>query len=396
MNSILIFWLFSVLLFEFCRSPLVKSDFFLKYPVQPINSPNFTIAASFQLESENKRARLLDTASAMTMICEIERYNRKKGKYPVNGLFNLMIWSLNSQRSYELWSIKQQKIAQNLYFDNDTSRTLGPVQNTPIGGLIQSSSTEEVNIAAEMLSRTLIPSISINSENSVPYMQPRIKENFGSTIISQVSPTILADNIFKVFDHFNWNLVAAVASTDIVGFFGQNAVQDLSRLYRNVTFACYSILNPIGTNVYESDIDRISSCVLSSNVVRAIIVWMDPTSAVIATRDILKKIGSIDNLVFIYPRMPEELALKLPISSIFFEISLDSNFVKDSFSCSEQAREKIIETLDKDLIDSTTKENGNCFITDPSLPICLEDRPKNDETPCSCVSDLVVRTYLTY
>jgi len=227
-------------------------------------------------------------------------------------------------------------------------------------------------------------------------MQPRIEENFGSTIISQVSPTILADNIFKVFHHFNWNLVAAVASTDIVGFFGQNAVQDLSRLYRNVTFACYSILNPIGTNVYESDINTISSCVLSSNVVRAIIVWMDPNSAVIATHDILKKIGSIDNLVFIYPRMQEELALKLPISSIFFEISLDSNSAKDSFSCSGQAREKIIEALGIDLVDNVTKNYGNCLITDPSLPICLEDRPKNDETPCSCVSDLVVRTYLTY
>jgi len=227
-------------------------------------------------------------------------------------------------------------------------------------------------------------------------MQPRVEENLGTTIISQVSPNILADNIFRVLDHFNWNLVAVVTSSNIVGFLGQNSLQDIAMFYLNVTLACYSILNPIGTNVYESDINTISSCILSSNVVRAIIVWMDPNSAVIATHDILKKIGSIDNLVFIYPRMQEELALKLPISSIFFEISLDSNSAKDSFSCSGQAREKIIEALGIDLVDNVTKNYGNCLITDPSLPICLEDRPKNDETPCSCVSDLVVRIYFTY
>jgi hypothetical protein len=398
MSVHVIFGLLGALLYKISCLAIPQSEFILKYPDQPIQFPNISIALILRLENDDPLVQIESAGSAMTMICQLEKFNEKTNTFVVNGIFNALIYSLDSQSNYEHWSLLQKTIAQNLYFANDTSRTFGAIPNTPINAIIQSSTANQLDIDFRILAGSSIPSISIissefvNEEDNLPTAQTDQSSSYGTVVISQVSSSVLATNIFNVLEHFNWTLVAAIFSTDKTGFIGQNAIQDVSLLYQNVTFSCTATLDAIDSPNYQTDVDEVSSCILSSNIVRAMIIWMNPEDAIVTTDKISQQVGSIDNLVFIYPRMTEELALtKAPVSSMYFEASLDSIPDDEPFSCSDSARKKMIDALGPELVDMATKTKGNCLISDPSLPVCDEFR--RDETLCTCPNDEPVRNY---
>lgn len=398
----LIFGLFGLLCFPKIESILEKSQFFIKYPDQPIHSPNFTVASILLLETDDLAVNLEAASAAMTITCELEKYNTNNGEFPVTGTFNSMVFSLNSQKSFEQWSLLRQTIAQNLYYVNDTSKSLGVIQDTPMGAIINNGKLRNIFISASILGGSSLPSIFMSSSTSTLSAESfPIQANFdndaNSVVISQASSTVIAGNIFQVLNYYNWSFIAAIASSDSAGSIGQDAIQDLNFIYRNITFACYAILNPINSSAYQTDIDEFSSCFNSANVVRAIIVWMDPDDAIIATQDILKQVGSRDNLVFIYAGMTKALALtKVPVSSMYLEVALYSIPSDSPFSCTQIARNKFLELIGSEMVDMVTKEYGRCSITDSSLPLCDEVRSEEDTTLCTCRSDQVVNKVLVY
>jgi hypothetical protein len=380
-------------------SKVHNSEFFYQYPNEPVNSPNLTIAAVFPLETEFPVLNLENAANVMTLICEADKYSNNNGYFPVKGLFNILVFSLNSEPKFGQWSLMQQTIAQNLYYANDTTRSLGVLQNTPVGVIVKSDTLRQLSNSYPPVNGIFLPSITFAnasfefSPETLPIVESTSLLNDAAVLINRANNTLLAENILKTILHFNWTLVAAIFSSDFVGFIGQNNIKNSAANFKNVTFSCNAVLDPIGSPFYQSDIDNISSCIVSSNVVRTVIIWMNPEEAVFATEQIQKKTG-MNDLIFIYPGMTDSLALtKVPVSSMYFSPSLDSNPNDPVFACSRLTREKMIKALGQDIIDRVTKKFGKCIISNPSLPPCKEVRTDDDEdTQCSCLTDLVVRT----
>jgi hypothetical protein len=359
-----------------------------------------TIAAVFPLETDEPVLNLENAANLMTILCEVEKYNKNNGMFPVKGKFNVLVFPLNSVPRFGQWSLMHETIAQNLYYTNETQRSLGVLQDTPIGVIIKADTLRELANSLPPLSGISLPSINFAQadfafeSDNLPVVETPYLKNPAGVVINRANNSLLSDNIFKTLLHFNWTLTAAIFSTDITGFVGQSNFQNVAAAYQSiVTFSCNAVLDSINTASYQTDIDHISSCIVSSNVVRTVIIWMNPEEAVFATEQIQKKTG-MNDLIFIYPGMTDSLALtKVPVSSMYFSPSLDSNPNDPVFACSRLTREKMIKALGQDIIDRVTKKFGKCIISNPSLPPCKEVRTDDDEdTQCSCLTDLVVRT----
>ena len=383
------------------ESKFVPNEFYYKYPSQPIANPNVTIAAMFKLTGDQIEDDIESAANLMTLICEVDRYNSGIGKFNVEGIFNVLVIPTENKDEFSAWSLTRQVLSQNLYYNN-TTRTFGAIQDTPINVIIRLGTLREISADTSIISGYPLPAINFVSEklfyskSNEPLIIAAPSGYSGSVSVSQTSPLIIANYLTQVLLHYNWSLVGAVFSSDIIGFYGQNSIQDLVYTYfrNNLTFSCLQVVENYGGVAYENDLKDFSTCISSSNQIRAVIVWMKSEDSIRATEEILKNIGYSMNLVFIYLDLTDEAAtIFAPISSMFLRSIPNYNTPGTEFQCAQFSKQKMIEILGKEKVDLVSRKFGNCIITDPSLPLCDEIRSDND-TNCTCISDEIVKYFI--
>lgn len=384
---------------SFKTKPIQQSNsLYFDYPIQPVNNPNFTIAALFPVRTPDNTVDTTAGTGLITTICQVENYNQGKGNVSVKGTFNVMAYASYSDLEAAPWTLLRRVLAQNLYYKNN-SESFGDLKNTPMNSLIRQSTIRGIGLDFGILTGVGLPSIDfipddvIKDSSEGPLIYPNIEYAQGTVLISQISAFLLAARMFSTFIHYNWTLVGAVFSTSIGGFRGQDAFQNIAYNYKNINVACTSVVDPNNPDQISSSLNDFSNCVSSIYYLNTIVIWMEIGDAITVSNTIKNIIGSSrSDLVFIYPGVAAKFeSINLPITSMFFQKINDSNTSTNTpFKCSREALDKIIDTLGVDSINQITIKYGNCLLTDPSLPICDPSRAKDDYT-CLCENDQSVK-----
>ena len=230
-----------------------QEDFLIfKYPNQPINTPNFTIAALFPVKISETQLDFDAASSLMTTICEVDKYNLGTGQVPVKGTFNLMIYASDSEKGSLTWTLLRRVLGQNLYYVND-SKTFGDVQDTPLNSIIRQTTLRKLGLDAGMLSGVGMAAIEYISddrfyEDDGPFKYPSRQSAMGAILISQTSAYVISLYMFATFKYFNWSLVGAIFSTGLSGFVGQDAFQNINN---NNAFSAFSFAKSLFRSINQ-------------------------------------------------------------------------------------------------------------------------------------------------
>lgn len=378
-------------------------DLYYKYDDQPIRAPNLTIAVIYKFTKNNSEVNIESAGNIITMICELDNYNSGTGEFPVEGDFNLLLYPTIDEDDFSQWSLTRQVFGQNLFFSG-TNKTFGAIQDTQIDAIIRQTNLKEFTYESPITSGVSLPSINFVSSrlSYKSYNDPLLVEPSssytGSVIISQPSSQLLANFITQILNHYNWTLIGSVFSSDIIGYYGQLNLQDWVYTYsKNLIFSCVGVFNiTADKNAAISNLNDFTSCLTSSNKIRAVVVWMDAEDAIRASEEILNIVGKSSNLVFIYPGLSDSLATKsAPESSMFLRPNLNYERPDKEFKCSQVSKDTVLKLLGKETVDMVTRFYGKCVVTDPSLPPC-DDIRTDDNSDCTCTDDKAVLKLFYY
>lgn len=387
-------------------SSMKNSKIFYAYPDQPVASPNITIAVVYDYNEEYGPSADYETIQdVMTMICEIENYNQGKGKFSPKGVFNALIMQTSSVKALHAYTMVEQVLGQNLYYAANGS-SFGAVKNVPISAVLKKSTVKDFNVDAPLLSGVILPSINFVSNafyySFINHPLTVLSENadLGSLLISIPSPALISVYILELAKYFKWNLIGAVFSSDITGFYGQVAFESVLNALKDeygIYIPCFSVLDsPRIDETFEGDLRDFASCISSTSKVQVILMWTNSDDAIFASEQLIKILGKDQGFIFIYPGIADGSRLTPDVQgSMFFTPYTNVSDSNSQFTCPQSAKDQIFNIFGTDVVDTATKFFGNCKITNPNLPVC-QNILGDSFNECTCSSDQIVRIHIYF